>query len=91
MTLRIFEQATEGKGGKGVIALHGWLSAAEVSELEGLAAAHSGAVTIDLTHLAGVDAEGIKSLRRLQDRGARVAGATPFVALLLERASQSGE
>ncbi len=87
MTLRIFESS----GGTGdTLALHGWLSAAEVSELERVGAAHGSPLTVDLAHLAGVDADGLQALVRLQAGGARLVGATPFVALLIEREQQEG-
>jgi hypothetical protein len=82
MTLRIFEQAGEGEA---VIALHGWLSAAGVGEVERLAAAQSRPVSIDLAQLAGVDVEGLRALLRLRGEGARLTGASPYVELLLER------
>jgi anti-anti-sigma regulatory factor len=85
MTLRIFEEANEVEA---VIALHGWLSAAEVSELERLAAAHDGPLRVDLAHLVGVDTEGLRVLKRLRGRGVCIAGASPFVELLLERTSE---
>jgi hypothetical protein len=81
MTLRIFEEANEVET---VIALHGWLSAAEVSELERLAAAHDGPLRVDLAHLMGVTRKP-SVLMRLRGRGV-LAGASPFVELLLERA-----
>lgn len=87
MTLRIFEEASEHEA---VIALHGWLSAAEVAEVERLATAQSLPVRIDLAHLAGVDAEGLRVLRRMRGGGARLSGASPYVELLLERPTIAG-
>jgi hypothetical protein len=83
MTLRIFQEAKEHEV---VIALHGWLSAAEVPEVERLAVGAERPLRIDLAQLAGVDAEGLRLLRRLRDGGARVTGASPFIELRLERA-----
>lgn len=85
MTLRIFEEATEMEA---VIALHGWLSAAEVSEVARVVGAHQGALKIDLVHLVGADAEGLRALKSLQARGACIAGASPFVELLLKRTGE---
>lgn len=84
MTLRIFAEARDRRA---VISLHGWLSVAEVGELERVAAEAQTPVTIDLAHLVGVDADGLQALRRQQERGARLVGASPFVELLLERTS----
>jgi CheY-like chemotaxis protein len=85
MTLRIFEQDDEGEV---VMALHGWLSAAEVGELERLFASRAQPPRIDLAQLTGVDMDGLRALRRLREDGARLTGATPYVALLLERTSE---
>lgn len=87
MTLRIFEEADEHGA---VIELHGWLSAAEVGEVETLVARQHGPLRIELAQLAGVDIEGLRTLRRLRAGGARLTGATPYVELLLQR-SETGE
>jgi hypothetical protein len=82
MTLRIIEEEhPEGV----ILALHGWLSAAEVGEVERLAAEARRPVTIDLVHVVGVDADGLRALRRLRGGGVRLTGASHFVELLLER------
>ncbi len=80
MTLRIFEK-TDDLGA--VIALHGWLSAAEVPAVEDLAASTDGPLTIDLAVLVGADSHGVRCLRGLRDRGARLEGASPFIELML--------
>lgn len=88
MTLRVFEGANEPEA---VIELHGWLSAAEVGELAKLVAGKGPCLRIDLAQLAGVDAAGLRALRRLQASGARLTGASPYVQLLLERSASNGE
>jgi anti-anti-sigma regulatory factor len=50
-----------------------------------IVAGKAGVVRIDLAQLAGVDAAGLRALRRLRGGGARLTGASPFVQLLLER------
>jgi hypothetical protein len=82
MTLRIFEASDAGGD---VVALHGWLSAAEVGELERVVSAHGRPLRFDLTQLAGVDADGLRELARWRRRGVRLTGASPFVELMLER------
>lgn len=82
MTLRIIEQENPGEV---ILALHGWLSAAEVGEVERLTAEARRPVTINLVHVVGVDADGLRALRRLREGGVRLAGASHFVELLLER------
>lgn len=87
MTLRIFEEASEGEP---VIALHGWLTAAEVDELAKVVAGKCPTLCIDLAQLAGVDAVGLRALRRLRECGARLTGASPYVELRLERSAEDG-
>ena len=82
MTLRIVE-ATESH--EPVIALHGWLSAAEVSEFERAAASGGRPPRIELGQLAGLDAAGARALRAQRERGALLIGASPYIALLIER------
>jgi anti-anti-sigma regulatory factor len=82
MTLRIFQEETDSET---IIALHGRLSSAEVEDVMRLAEAHRKALRIDLGSLVGADALGLRALRRLQGGGARLSGASPFVALMLER------
>ena len=87
MTLRIFEEPREGED---IVSLHGWLSVAEVPELEKTAAAHADRLRIDLAQLAGIDADGLQALVRLRAGGARLTGASPFVELLLRHAGSRG-
>ena len=82
MTLRIVAEV-ERQGP--VIALHGWLGAAEVAELEQAAAAAGRPPRIELGQLAGIDAAGARALRAQRDKGAALTGATPYIALLIER------
>lgn len=81
MTLRI--EATGSR--QPVIALHGWLSAAEVVEFERAAAAGGRPPRIELGQLAGLDAAGARALRAQRERGALLTGASPYIALLIER------
>jgi anti-anti-sigma regulatory factor len=87
MTLRIFQEPREGED---VVSLHGWLSVAEVPELDRTAAAHAGRLRIDLTQLAGIDADGLQALVRLRAGGVRLTGASPLVELLLRHAEPRG-
>lgn len=84
MTLRIFEEPDEHEA---VIALHGWLSAAELDELAKVAARKGARVRIDLAQLAGVDAAGLQALKRLRKGGARLTGASRYIELLMERSA----
>jgi hypothetical protein len=88
MTLRIDLRAGTGPA---TIALHGWLSAAEVPEFERTVAEAGLPLRIDLAQLAGVDAEGRRALCRQERRGACLTGATPYIGLLLERSATGAE
>lgn len=83
MTLRIVVEA-EKEGA--VLGLHGWLSGPEVDEFGRVVGAVPLPLRIDLTHLAGVDPAGITALRAQLERGACLANASPYVAILLKGA-----
>ena len=87
MTLRIFVE-TQSDGG--VVALHGWLSAVEVEEVEKALAVSGPSSHIDLEHLTGVDAEGLEALRRLEENGTPLEGASHYIALLLASRGVAG-
>lgn len=67
------------------IELHGWLSLAEVAEFEKTVAEVGLSVSVDLEHLAGVDADGRQSLCRLRRSGVPLKGGSPYVELLLQQ------
>ena len=88
MTLRI--DLLAGKR-PATITLHGWLSAAEVAELERTVAEAGLPLRVDLAQLAGADAEGRRSLCRQKRRGVCLTGASPYIGLLLERSAAGAE
>jgi hypothetical protein len=59
--------------------------------MEKVAAAQVLPVTVDLSQLAGVDTDGLRALRRLRGRGARLAHASPDIELMLERTRETDE
>jgi hypothetical protein len=81
MTLRIF---VESESDGGVVALHGRLSRAEVGEVEKVVAEAGPSSRVDLEHLTGVDAEGLRALRQLEENGTFLTGASHYIALLLK-------
>lgn len=83
MTLRIVAQTTEDEA---VIVLHGWLTAAEVSEVVRVAG-KGACLRIDLAQLAGADAAGLRALTQLREGGARLTGASRYIELLMERSA----
>ena len=85
MTLRIVRSEA---GGEAVIALHGWLRDAEVGVFETTSSAIPLPLHIDLENLAGADGAGLQALHRERRRGAQLASASPYIALLLERAER---
>jgi hypothetical protein len=88
MTLRIDVRTGAGPA---TIALHGWLSAAEVEEFEKTVAQAGVPLFIDLGQLAGVDVEGRRSLCRQARRGASLTGMSPYIRLLLDRYAGEAE
>lgn len=80
MTLRMVLQPE--KGGQ-LFALHGWLSGPEVAEFERVAGDVPVPFRIDLSHLAGADAEGVRALTTQRERGVRLINASPYLELLL--------
>ena len=85
--LRILVEADHNEA---TVALHGRLSASEVSEVDEVISLQNKPVTIDLAHLTGADSEGFQALRRLRDAGVRVTEASPFVEMMLERTEAAG-
>jgi hypothetical protein len=81
MTLRLMLQME--KAGA-ALALHGWLSGAEVAEFERLAATVELPLRIDLAHLVSADAAGLAALRAQTARGACLDNVSPYIALLLK-------
>jgi anti-anti-sigma regulatory factor len=67
-----------------VVHVDGRLMTDNLAELRQIVGTVSGHAVIDLTNLLSVDDAGIATLRSLGDGGARLVGASPYVALLLE-------
>ena len=80
MTLQIVGRTVEGEA---VVELHGWLSELEITAFRSECARHPPPLRIDLENLAGASADGILALKEQQARGARLTGASPYIALLL--------
>jgi hypothetical protein len=68
-----------------VLELHGWLNTGEVTELESVVARATLPLCIDLEHVAGANADGLRALLRHEELGARLTGASPYIELLLSR------
>ena len=79
MELRL--TATE-RDGSTIVHVDGRLAAGGVGELERLVRAVDGPVMIDLSNLLSADDAGVAALRTLAGQGARLVGASPYVALL---------
>ena len=62
----------------------GRLLSGDTAELIRACQGSSGSVVIDLSDLFFADREGIAVLKMLRGRGARLVGARPYVALVLE-------
>ena len=87
MTLRMVLQASNGEAS---LALHGWLTGPEVAEFERVVATAPLPLRLDLANLVSVDLPGIAALQAQRARGARLANASPYIAILLKGADQPG-
>ena len=72
------------EGPETVVRIAGRLSGVAVAQLKKACDPIEGPFVIDLSNLLFADAGGIDVIRALDDRGAEVRGASPFVQLLLE-------
>ena len=88
MTLRIVEEISSHEA---VIALHGWLSAAEVVELERAAAAAGRPATFRARPARRPRRRGGTGAAAQREGGALLTGATPYIALLIERTTSADE
>jgi hypothetical protein len=66
-----------------VIHADGRLSRLSVAELEGVLRTTAGPITLDLTNLLSADDAGVAVLRSFSDKGVRLVGVSPYMALLL--------
>ena len=80
MTLRI---ALDQDSGVQVVRLEGWLEGEAVAEFERVMSGRAGSLRLDLTQLRSADPAGLIVLRGLRARGAGLAGASPYIRLLL--------
>jgi anti-anti-sigma regulatory factor len=70
-----------------IIRLEGRLNAKRVGNLKKEIQGASGNVLLDLTDLRSVDAEGVRALRSLSGKGAKLVGASPHIRQLLKEPS----
>jgi len=71
-----------------VVRVDGRLRSAGVGELERVCERIKGPLCLDLSHLLLADANGIQAIKRLARKGARLAGVSSYIKLLLERADE---
>lgn len=67
-----------------VVHVDGRLAVHGVHDLEATVGGAAGPVVLDLTDLLSADDAGVAALRLLVERGIRLRGTTPYVALLLQ-------
>jgi len=72
------------------LVLDGWLSGPEVEEFEAVAESASLPLRIDLAHVTGADAAGVRALHAQRARGAALANASPYIELLLHAYAGAG-
>jgi hypothetical protein len=70
--------------GRAVVRIHGRLAGTAVHELERVCREATLPLLLDVTNLMSADDEGIAALRRLRCDGVQLAGASPYLSLLLD-------
>ena len=86
MPFRIFVRPG---GDLAVLELNGWLREAEVAVFEEACGSQGAPVRLDLENLLGIDAEGLQALHRQWSRGVPIAGASPYIDLLMSRTADA--
>ena len=77
---------TVDQGDSGLIVLiAGHLDAQHLGDLSDIVGDILGGLTLDLSELQSTDAESAKWLKSASFHGAEIVGASPYVALLIER------
>jgi len=67
-----------------VIRIEGDLRAEEIAELDRVSGEAGQPLVLDLTNLGSADAEGLRALASLMNRGAELRGASPYIQMRLE-------
>ena len=73
-----------GPSGVTLIQVDGELTGDGVGELDKVCDGVDGPLTLDLTNLRAADTGGLRRIRELGDKGARLVGVSPYIALLLD-------
>ena len=73
------------------VLVEGRLSAAGARDLESEVQRAPGPVLLDVAGLRSASAHGARTLRSFADRGGKIVGASPYILLLMARASETGE
>jgi hypothetical protein len=71
-----------------VVRIDGQLRKEGVAELKRVCQSIDGPLCLDLANLYSADGDGIRAIHMLEDHGAAVAGVSPYIQRLLDRAAQ---
>lgn len=74
--------------GPRTVSLHGRLDVESLAAFAGIAAGLPPGARCDLTELKSADDVGVVVLAHLRERGVELAGASPYLELLLEHARE---
>ena len=80
-----FKADVDNHEGYRTVRLAGRLQCEHAAELMRLCEESTTALRLDLTDLISVDPSGVETLLLMQERGAQLEGASPYIALQLER------
>jgi anti-anti-sigma regulatory factor len=74
-----------------IIRLEGRLSAKRVEDLKKAVQVPPETVLLDLSGLRSADTDGVRALRSISAKGAKLVGASPYIRQLLNETSSRGE
>jgi hypothetical protein len=79
------------EGAECTLEMRGWLRSPEIEVFERACASQTLPFRIDLGQLVNVDDAGRRALLRQRARGARLVGASPYLALLMSQSTDADD
>jgi anti-anti-sigma regulatory factor len=80
MTIRL---ATSPGGATTTILIEGYLTGADLPDVSAACESAAASLCLDLSGLRSADADGVRALRSLSEKGVELRGANPYVRQLL--------
>jgi anti-anti-sigma regulatory factor len=70
------------------VLVEGHLTGADLPDVSAACESADAALCLDLSHLKSADADGVRALRSLSEKGAELRGADPYVRELLREGDE---